>query len=383
MKTVAYVIRPAEGGMLKHLIDLIGNLDRERFSPVVISPPGNDLALPLGRIGAELIEVDIADKPNLARDVSSIGKLATGLTAIAPDILHAHSNKAALLAEMAVKRGGLDVPVLFSVHNFPSYAATGGFRGKISSIAMRRVLMGADKVIAVSNNLKEYLVNEEKAAPGKIDVIYNGIDADGIADAVKATDTRSLKQSLGIRDGAPVVGTIARLIPSKGLEFLIDAAPGLIHKQPGLRIVIVGSGPLEQSLKKRVSAAGMSDTFIFTGHVADPKPYYAMFDVFVMPTLKESFGMTIVEAMAAGCPVVASRTGGVPEIVINRETGLLVAPGESGQLAGAIRQLLTDRKAASKMAEEARRVVRNKFTITEMVKSTEAVYLGLTKSGSF
>lgn len=362
---------------MKHLIDLIGNLDRERFSPIVISPPGNDLGLPLSRIGAELIEVDIADKPNLARDLASISRLATGLTAVAPDILHAHSNKAALLAEMAVKRGGLDVPVLFSVHNYPSYAAGGGFRGKIASIAMKRVLTGADKVIAVSNNLKQYLVEVEKADSGKIEVIYNGVDADGISEAAKSADVRALKKSLGIHKNVPVVGTIARLIPSKGIEVLIDAAPALVHKLPGLKIVVVGSGPLEQSLKQRVAAEGLSGTFVFTGRVADPKPYYAMFDVFVMPTLKESFGMSIVEAMAAGCPVVASLTGGVPEIIKNRETGLLVPPGESIQLAGAIRHQLSDRKAAHRMADAAGRDIRDRFTIMEMVKKTESVYLNL------
>jgi glycosyltransferase involved in cell wall biosynthesis len=363
--------------MLRHLIDLIGNLDREHFSPVVISPPGNDLALPLGRIGAELIEVDIADKPNLARDLSSIGRLATGLTAVAPDILHAHSNKAALLSEMAVRRGGLNVPVIFSVHNYPSYAPAGGLRGRISSIAMRRVLSGADRVIAVSGDLKNYLVENERAEPGKIEVIYNGIDADGIAAAVKAADTRALRSSLGIAAGAPVVGTIARLIPSKGIEYLIEAAALLKHKVPGIRFVVAGAGPLEQKLKSRTGTAGVSDIFVFAGRVDDPKPYYAMFDIFAMPTLRESFGISIAEAMAAGRPVVASRTGGVPEIIKNRETGLLVPPGDAIQLAGAIRQLLSDRKEAGKMAAAGKNDVQKRFTIAGMARQTEEIYRSL------
>ncbi len=373
MKIVAYVIRPAEGGMLKHLLDLIGRLDRERFTPIVLSPPGNNLEEPLERLGIELIEVDIADKPNLARDVGSIARLATALTAVGPDIIHAHSNKAALLVEMAARRGSLDAAVVFSVHNFPSYRGTGGLKRAISSLALRRVINGAEVVIAVSQSLKDSLVEHERVDISKITVVHNGIDS-GTFHPVKEAETRRLRDALGLAPNTPVVGTVGRLIPSKGMDVLIQAAPELVHKFPGLKIIIVGSGPMQQSLRSTAAGLGLSRDIVFTGHVAELLPYYALFDVFALPTTAEAFGMTAVEAMLAGCPVVASRTGGLSEIIANRETGLLVPPGDSGALAAAIRAQLTDTRAARKMAARAQTVAREQFSLTRMVAETEAIY---------
>lgn len=373
MKTVAYVMRPAEGGMLKHLLDLVRNLDRKRFTPIVLSPPGNNLEVPLDRLGVELIEVDIADRPNLARDASSIARLATQLTAVGPDIIHAHSSKAALLVEMAVRRGSLGAPVVFSLHNFPSYKEAGGLRKAVSSLAMRRVINGADAVIAVSNSLKDYLVETEKADSARIKVVHNGIDIDAFGQVME-TEVRGLRAALGLPAAAPVVGAAARFIPSKGLDILIRSAPDLVHKFPGLKIVIAGSGPLDQSLRSAVSSLGLSREVIFAGHVPDLRAYYAMFDVFVLPTRLEAFGMTLVEAMASGCPVVATRTGGVPEIIDNRETGLLVPPDDPVQLAAAIRAQLADSKAAKRMAARAQTVVRDRFSLRRMAAETQAVY---------
>lgn len=376
MKTVAYVIRPAEGGMITHLLDLIRHLDRDRFTPIVLSPPGNNLEEPVNRLGAELIEVDIADRPSLAKDAVSIGRLATALTAIAPDIIHAHSNKAALLTELSVKRGSLKTPIVFSVHNFPSYIATGGVKGFFAAVGLRRVLQGADSIIAVSESLKDYLVEVEHTAPDKVAVVHNGVDAAAIAAGVRAADGNALRASLGLGSRDPVVGTISRLIPSKGIDVLIACLPDLVHKFPGLKAVIVGSGPLEMNLKAAVAARGLAGSVIFTGRVDDTAPYYSVFDVFALPTKSEAFGISVLEAMAGGVPVVASRIGGVGEIVQNRETGLLVPAGDATALAAGIRTLLSDNRGARKMAAQARSTVAERFSVGKMVRETEEVYAG-------
>ncbi len=374
MTKVAYVIRPAEGGMRKHLLELLRYLDRELFLPIVLSPPGNDLVAPLAALNVEHIEVDIADKPNVVRDAGSVARLATSLTAIRPDLIHVHSNKAALLVEMAVRRASAPAPVIFSMHNFPSYISAGGFRKTAASIAMRRIVKQANRLIVVSESLKSFLVDKEKAEPAKITVIHNGLDYDGFRRDLVATNTAALRSSLNIAEGAPVIGTVGRFVHSKGQEYLIAAAPELIHKYPLLKIVIVGAGPLEHKLKGQAAALGLSGSVIFTGFIKNLAPYYAMFDVFILPTLMESFGLTVLEAMAADCPVIASRTGGIPEILENRSSGLLVPPGDALSIAKAARTLLTDGKAARRMAEEAKKTVQARFTLEKMVRETQQVY---------
>jgi glycosyltransferase involved in cell wall biosynthesis len=374
MKTVAYVIRPAEGGMLRHLIDLIRNLDRNIYSPVVLSPPGNELTIPLRSVGAEIIEIDMAGNPDLARDMGSVKRIATALTALSPDIVHAHSSKAGLLTHLAVKRSRVNAKTVFSVHNYPSYMNQDSLRRTVSSMAMRGVLEGAAAVIAVSGDIKKYLVESENAEAGKIDVIYNGIDIESFAGYAKKTQGMALRERLGIAKKAPVIGAAGRFVPAKGFDVLLNAVPALAGKMPGLKVVIAGSGPLEQKLKQQAASLGVLQTVLFTGRVEDLRPYYAMSDVFVVPSRSEPFGLIVLEVMALGRPLVATRAGGIPEIVNNRETGLLVTPEDIGQLALAIKSQFMDRKNAAAMAAEALRVVQEKFSIAQTAALTQEVY---------
>ncbi len=374
MTKIAYVIRPAEGGMLKHLLDLLRLIDRSRFKPIVLSPQGNDLARPLAELDVELIEVEIADKPSLTRDAGSVAKLATALTATGPDLIHVHSNKAALLTEMAVRRAGMTTPIVFSMHNFPSYMSSGGLKKVAASMAMRRIINRSDRLIVVSESLKKFMMEKEKAEPDKISVIHNGLDFAAWQKRLAAANAAKLRGDLGIPAGGFVVGTIGRLVPSKGHEILIAAMPELIHKIPGLKLVIAGSGPLDRRLKEQTVGLSLDGSVLFPGHVDDPAPYYKMFDVFVMPTLMESFGLAVIEAMTAGCPVAASRTGGLPEIIVNRETGLLFTPGDSKAVAAAVKTIVTDKKAARRLAEAGQRSVKERFTLDAMVVRTQEVY---------
>ncbi|MFA5866838.1 MAG: glycosyltransferase family 4 protein [Actinomycetota bacterium] len=374
MTKIAYIIRPAEGGMLKHLLDLLRLIDRSRFKPIVLSPPGNNLTKPLGELDVELIEVAIADKPSLARDVGSVAKLATALTATGPGLIHVHSNKAALLTEMAARRAGMTTPIVFSMHNFPSYMSSGGLKKVAASLAMRRIINRAERLIVVSESLKRFMVDKEKADPEKISVIHNGLDFSAWQKRLAAADAADLRAVLGIPANDFVVGTLGRLIPSKGHDILINAMPELVHKFPGIRLVIAGSGPLDRRLKEQTATLGLDGSVVFPGHVDDPAPYYKMFDAFVMPTVMESFGLAVIEAMTAGCPVAASRTGGLPEIIENRETGLLFTPGDSRAVAAAIRTIAADKKAARQLGEAGRRSVKERFTLDAMVAETEKVY---------
>jgi glycosyltransferase involved in cell wall biosynthesis len=377
MTKIAYVIRPSEGGMITRLLELLRYIDRDRFKPIVLSPPGNELARPLAELNVELIEIDIAGKPNLTRDAGSVARLATALTATAPNLIHVQSNKAALLTEMAVRRAGITAPVIFSMNNFPSYVLAGGIKKVGASIAMRRVVNRSDRLIVVSESIKEFMVDREKADPGKISVIRGGVDYGAWQKRMSAADAIKLRQTLGIAPTDFVVGAIGSLLPAKGQEFLIGAMPELIHKFPGVKLVIAGSGSLDRRLKEQTVELNLGGSVLFPGHIEDPAPYYKMFDAFIMPTTMESFGLAIIEAMAAGCPVAASRAGGLPEIIENRETGLLFAPGDSLAIVAAARLLLSDRRTARRLADAAKKKVRDQFSLAGMIQETQEVYEAL------
>lgn len=177
-----------------------------------------------------------------------------------------------------------------------------------------------------------------------------------------------------LRHDGPIVGNVARLAKQKGQAVLIDAAPGVLARYPDARFVLVGEGELRGELEARVRALGLTDRFLFTGERDDVPELLASFDVFAFPSLFEGLCLAVIEAQAAGVPVVATPVGGIRETVVPGETGVLVPPRDPAALATAIVRLLEDRYEAGRLAQEARRRALDRYAVGQMVDATIALY---------
>jgi glycosyltransferase involved in cell wall biosynthesis len=175
-------------------------------------------------------------------------------------------------------------------------------------------------------------------------------------------------------DGDPVIGTVGRLSEQKGHRHLVEAAPAILARHPTARFVIVGDGELRGPLERTARAAGVAERFTFTGARDDVPDLLASFHVFVLPSLFEGLCLAVLEAQAAGVPVVATPVGGVRETVVDGETGAVVPVGDAAALAGAVSRLLDAPARALKLAEEARRRVGERFSEGRMVTETLALY---------
>jgi glycosyltransferase involved in cell wall biosynthesis len=171
-----------------------------------------------------------------------------------------------------------------------------------------------------------------------------------------------------------IVGNVARLAPQKGQRVLLDAAPLVLERHPDTRFVLVGDGELRGELEQHARSLGIADRVLFTGERADVPELLASFSVFALPSYFEGFCYAVVEAQAAGVPVVATPVGGVRETVVPGETGLSCEPGDPRSLADGIARLLDDPEDAQRLAAEARRRVRERFAVERMVERTLAVY---------
>ena len=169
-----------------------------------------------------------------------------------------------------------------------------------------------------------------------------------------------------------VVGNVARLVEQKDHRALVDAAPAILERFPDVRFVVVGDGPLHAELERR--AGGLP--FEFTGAREDVPELLAGFDVFVFPSRFEGLCLAVIEAQAAGVPVVATPVGGIRETVVDGETGLLVPVGDRTGLAEAVGRLLDDPELAARLAAEARRRVRDRYSVERMVEETLRLYSG-------
>ena len=231
-----------------------------------------------------------------------------------------------------------------------------------------------DRVIGVSNGIGDFLVSEVGIAPQKVMTIYNGID---IAAYGKAVDRTAWLRMLSVPLDSLVVGMVGRLVPVKDHKTFFQAARLVLDALPTVRFLVVGDGPLESELKNDVQELGISNEVSFLGYRDDIPELMSLFDLAVISSLHESFSLVLAEANACGKAVVATRVGGIPELVEDGVTGILVPPKEPELLARAIVDLLQDSSRRQAMGLAGRARVEERFTIEKMVRSYESLYESL------
>jgi len=231
-------------------------------------------------------------------------------------------------------------------------------------------LRRAAAVVAVSVQVHRALIREYFLPSEKVHLVYNGIELERFG----VSDLRfKVREELGIGGEEQVILYLGRLAEEKGLLLLLGAVANLQTLDPKFQILIVGDGPQHEALAQRATDLGLGDRVRFVGRVsyAETPKYYQAADLFVLPsTAWEGLPMTIIEAMAASLPVVASRIGGIPSAVLDGETGLLVEPGHVEELATALTNLLADDRLRSRMGQRGREVVVARFSQDAMVRET-------------
>jgi glycosyltransferase involved in cell wall biosynthesis len=236
----------------------------------------------------------------------------------------------------------------------------------------------ADCVLVNAEAVKDWLIGEGYDE-SNIVVIRNGVDLSRF-DAPDAGDR--IRQELGFEPGTPLVTVVSRLTPLKGIENFLEAAAALKPRYPHVRFLIVGETsphdrPYLKELTDLAAQLGVADRVMFTGLRSDIPALLGSASVAVMPSLNEALSNVLLESMAAGAPVVATRVGGTPEALIDGETGLLVAAGDSTAIATAVARLLDDRELATRLGRSARSLIADRFSVDRMVRSTERLYTNL------
>lgn len=296
----------------------------------------------------------------------SIGlRLARLARTMRVDVLHCHQYSPYVYGAIAalVSR---DLGLVCTEHGRLSDAPPSTRRRVANAIISR--LPG--RIYAVSAELRRHLIDAGFAARG-VATIHNGIEP---GRRPGAAERRAARRQLGITDSTFVIGTVARLDPAKDLSVVLGAFADVRVALPDTRLVVIGDGPERARLEAQASEGGVRDAVCFTGHRDDARSLLPAFDVYVNSSRTEGMSLTILEAMAAMLPVVATSVGGTPEIVVEGRTGALVPAGDPGALAGAITRLSDDRARRRRMGEAGRARVEGSFTITRMVERYARVY---------
>lgn len=344
-------------GAPRHLLSLLENFDYKKLSLFVICPPG-----PLaGEIRTLRKSIDLEIVPIRSKlDLAAISEIRKNIKHLKPDLIHAHGTRGGSVGRLAAI--GLKVPVIYTEHLWTkNYHLTSWVANQMQMIGLWFLDMFTNLNIAVSQAVKDFMVESQISRPSKITVVYNAIET-------------PKKKAKIFEKKEIILGTVGTLNYQKGIQYLIEAMPRIMREFPQAKLMIVGEGVYKDHLKKLVKKMKLNQVISFTGFINDIEDEMVKFDIYVQPSLSESFGLAIVQAMSLGIPIVATNTGGIPEVVTTGKSGILVEVGKSQALAEAILELLRDKSKAKEMGKLAAEEAKIKFNMKEMVKETEGIY---------
>jgi glycosyltransferase involved in cell wall biosynthesis len=280
------------------------------------------------------------------------------------DLIHAHGYGSTNIARVAgvVCR----IPVIIHAHdvdrNYPWF----------QQAADMLLSPFTSRAIAVSQSVREACVSKRRVAGSKVSVLHNGIPLDRFSEPAMAA-VAGERERLGIPSNASVVGTVGRLREEKGTRFLIEAAPAVLERFPNTIFLVVGDGPLRTELEDLAGQLGVAENILFTGFREDIQIMLGMMDVVVVPSLSEGFGLVVVEAMAIKKPVIASRVGGINEIITDDQNGLLIPAGDPGAVAAEVIGLLESVDRRKSLAAAAFQSVQA-YSIEAHVQRLQEIY---------
>jgi glycosyltransferase involved in cell wall biosynthesis len=289
-----------------------------------------------------------------------------------PDVVHTHLFKSDLHGRLAARLCGVKV-VISTSHNNDIWARRFPL-GQIYGLTAKLT----DRVIAVSQEVCDYQIKYTGISPDKIIVIDNGVKVEKFADQEMVG--RTIREEYQIAAGSPLIGIIGRLQPQKDHANFMEAAVQIRGKMSGARFLIIGDGPLREELENQAERLGLSSSLIFTGVRQDIPGVLAALDVLVISSKWEGLPVTLLEGMAARRPIVCTAVGGIPSVVTDGESALLVPPEDSIALANACLRILQDPTLASSLGEVAFERVKNQFSLDAMIGKTLKLYTELLES---
>ena len=367
MARITFVIPSLSvGGTERQLVYLIGGLVRDNEVSVICTRHDGALGADVRRLGAKVRVLGI----RTAWDFSQRSQLAHALRAYRPDIMHSFLFGFDYFANRAARDA--DVPVIIS-----SRRQLAEWK-KLRHVWFQRLANRySDCIVANSRAVADFAAKQERRAAGDYRVIHNGIDADAF---LSTADPSVVRKRFNIPSHRRIVGIVANFSPVKNHALFVDMAVDLIRRHEDLHFVMVGTGPLAKSVERRIARCGLDGCFTRIATVAELPDLYAMMSVVVLCSRNEGFPNVIMEALAAGRPVVASNVGGIPELVSHGEHGLLMNSIHSSDFAEAVGWMLDNADEATAMGARGARRIRAEFGMDTMIRKYRSLYAELLRA---
>lgn len=368
-KKILQMVTLSEWGGAQHIVYLLAKYLRQDYEITVACAPGGPLGDRLRAEGIRVIEIQgLCRNPHPIRDLRALWKLYQLMKRERFDLVHTHSTKAGLLGRLAAAWARVPI-ILFTAHGWAFSEGRPWLWRWLLAQVERLPALFSTKIICVSEYDRQLALRFTVAPKEKLAVIPNGLEPEPFS---SPADKRALRDRLGAGNAVGIVTMVGRLAPPKDFETLIMAWEGL--RALGWQLWLVGDGPLRARLEELVHAKGLHQQIQFLGERHDVPAILKASDIFVLSSRWEGMPLTVIEAMLAGLPVIATRVGGVPELVEEGITGLLVPPWDTRALGNALEQLINSAEMRQRMGELGRQRALQQFTVDRMISPMRALY---------
>lgn len=378
-KTILYLITQSElGGAQKYILDLCFSLKNDYNLVVAFGEQGEQ-----GEMAEKLKENDIRyfAIPSLFRKIDSqadffaLGEIIKLIKKVRPDIIHLNSSKISVLGAMAIFRLKLNPFWRFKINKTKIIYTAHGWvfhEPGVNSLKYKKMERWAarfkDKIICVSQMDYDSALQEKIAPKDKLVMIHNGIAP------IEFLTREEARAELKLENDEFVIGTIAYLYKTKGLEYLINAIKILVDNNIKLKAIIIGEGEERKELENWIRQYRLEKYIILKGQLDKAAKYLKAFDVYVCSSVKEGLPYSIIEAMRASLPIVATNVGGNPELIENEKTGLLVNPEKGEEISRAIIKFINNPELLNQVRQAAEEKASREFTLENMIEKTREVY---------
>ncbi len=341
-------------GGARQVLHIIGGLNEQGVENILVCPTASV-------IGKNAAAPTVIDEIRMAGDLDlgMFFRLRTRILQHKPDVVHLHSRRGAdVFGGLAARSAGVPVVLSRRVDNPESKFVS-------------RLKYGLyDHVITISDAIRNVLLGQNVPAD-KVTLVHSAIDA---REYQQAEPRQEFLREFNLPEDRLVMGVVAQLIARKGHRYILEVLPELLVRHPNVHLLIFGQGPLRAELEQTVQAASLSGAVTFTGFRDDLPRWLGCLDLLVHPVDMEGLGVSLLQAAAAGVPIIGSRAGGVPEVVAHEENGLLIEPGDTKALLLAMKTILGDQPMREKMGQRGKAKVEQEFSVAQMVAGNLAIY---------
>lgn len=373
---VLHITQAVIGGTLEYIKLFFTNIDKEKFDVELVCPAYGPMKDEIEALGFKVHVVDMGRDINPIKDFKTYRELKALIRQVNPDIVHLHSSKAGVLGRLAAYKNG--IPNIYNPHGWSFSMNVSKNKKKAYALIERFCSKYCNYIINISDDEQKLAIKYNISSEEKMKVIYNGID---IGKYNVTYDRKKVLNELNIPEDSFVIGMVGRITKQKSPETFINIASKLKDKIENSYFILVGDGELRFEIEKLVDELNIGDRIRITGWTNNVIKYISVFDIGLLTSKWEGFGLVLAEYMAANKPVVASDVGGIPNVITDGVNGRLIEVGNVNEFCNAIIEIKNNKLLSEEYIKNGFRIVNEKFNIKRVVREHENLYLKLMIKG--